>query len=175
MKKKVMVVIWMLMGSAGFAQQIDLTVLDKLAAGADEKTEINLDESMLKSSTALLNGENQAEAKARQSTKDLKGIYVRSYEYSNQTYNQDDLKPLLDKLKAPEWKLFVKSEEKDELTQIWMHTTNGMNDGLLLVSAEKDELTVINIVGSANLSDLAALGNLGNLGALSNIGNAGAK
>ena len=174
MMRKFMIVFWTLITSTCFAQQIDLTLVDKIGAKAEEKTEINMDESMLKSAAGFLDNGNKAEALARESTKNVKGIYVRSYEFGGEgAYKRDDLKPLFDKLKAPEWKQFLKSDEKDELTQIWMHTTNGMNDGLLLVSAESDELTVINLVGATNLADLAALGNLGNLEELENLGNLG--
>ena len=165
MVRRVMVMAWMLVAGTCFAQQVDMRFLDKLAAKASEKTEINMDEAMLKSATGLLNDNEQAEALAKKTSKDLRALFLRSYGFDAKgAFTQDDLRPLLDQLKGPAWKLFLKNEEGDEMTQIWMHYTNGAGDGMLLISSEEDELTVINAVGTVNLADFGALGTLANLG-----------
>jgi len=154
------------------AQQIDLKSLDKFAPLAKSKTEIAMDESMLKSAASFLDDKNAQEGTAKAISKNIKGIFLRSYEFNQKgAVKPEDLKVVLDQLKTPNWNRFLRNEEDGELTEIWMHTTNGQSDGLLLVSAEGDELTVINLVGTVNLSDLSSLGNLGALGNLSNIGN----
>lgn len=170
--RRFMTVAWMLTAATCFAQQIDLKSLDKLAAKATEKTEINMDEAMLKSASGFLDEKKADEGLAKKASRDLKGITLRSYEFDKKgAYKLDDLKSLMNQLKAPDWKLFLKSEEEGELTQIWMHYTKGVGDGMLLISAEEEELTVINAVGSTNLADFGALGALGSLSNLSVLGN----
>jgi hypothetical protein len=44
-----------------------------------------------------------------------------------------------------------------------MHLTNGQADGMLLVSMESKEVTVINAIGITNMGDLSNVGQLGNL------------
>ena len=167
--RKLMVVVWMMVAGTCFAQQIDLSALDKLVPKANSKTEIAMDETMLKAAAGFLDEKKADEVAAKTASKNIKGIFLRSYEFNQKgAYRLDDLKPILDQLKAPNWSRFLRNEEDNELTEIWMHTTNGVGDGILLVSGEEDELTVINIVGSANLSDLSVLGKVGNLSELSN-------
>jgi Domain of unknown function (DUF4252) len=157
--RKFLVAVWMMTAATCLAQQIDLKALDKLGAKAKEKTEINMDESMLKSALGFLQEGDEAVAK---SVKGLKGFFLRSYAFAEKgAYRMEDLKPILDQLKAPGWSPFLRSQEEDELTEIWMHQTNGQMDGMILVAAEGNEVTVINAVGMVNLSDLSALGKLG--------------
>jgi hypothetical protein len=70
----------------------------------------------------------------------------------------EDLKPILDQLKEPNWKPFLRAKEDDEQTEIWMHNTNGQPDGMLLVAAEDNEVVVINAIGLTNLQDLSRIG-----------------
>jgi hypothetical protein len=159
--RKFMVVLWMMTAGTCLAQQIDLKALDKLAAKAKEKTEINMDESMIKAAGDFL--KQADEILAKNSAKELKGFFLRSYEFAGKgAYTMDDLKPVLDQLKAPDWAPFLRSQESNEVTEIWMHRTSGQMDGMILVSAESNEITVINVVGVTSLADLSALGNLAN-------------
>jgi hypothetical protein len=144
---------------AASAQQIDLKSLDKFAPLAKETTQINMDESMLKSASGFLDDKKGDEAAAKKGTASLKGFYLRSYEFDKEgIFKLEDIKPLLDQLKAPAWAPFLQSREQGEQTEIWMHKTNGEVDGLLLISAEKNELTVINALGIARPEDLAKIG-----------------
>ena len=162
--RKLMVAAWMLVAGTCLAQQIDLKSLDKFAALAKSKTEITMDEAMLKSAAGFLSDSNKEEAAAKKSTKDLKGFFLRAYEFPQKgMFKLEDLKPLLDQLKGPGWTSFLRAQEDDEQTEIWMHRTNGQMDGFLLIAAEDQEVVVMNALGVANLSDLAALGEFGKL------------
>jgi Domain of unknown function (DUF4252) len=167
MMRKLMVGVWMMVAGTCLAQQVDLKVLDKFAAKAQSKNEIDMNEALLKSAAGFLDDKKASEGLARATSRNLKGIFVRSYEFDQKgAYTMDDLKPLLDQLKAPDWNRFIRSEEDGERTEIWMHSTKGVPDGLLIVSGEDKELSVVNLVGSTNLGDLGLLGLLGNIGAI---------
>jgi len=164
--RKMMVAVWMMITGTCLAQQIDLKSLDQFAAKAKSKTEINMDESMVKSASDFLNQGKKDEAAVKQSVKDLKGFFLRSYEFDKNgpfKFRLEDLKPILDQIKGPNWTSFLRNQEDDEQTEILFHRTNGQIDGLLLVAAEPGEITVINAVGITRLEDLSALGEFGKL------------
>jgi hypothetical protein len=151
----------MLFATAASAQQLDLKSLDKLAEKAKSKTEINLDESMLKSASASLDNRKVEEGVARRTIEKAKGLFLRSFEFDEKNkISKADLKPILDQLKAPNWKLVLRADEDDELTEIWMHNTNGTVDGMILIAMESNELTVINGIGVTDVNELSALGKI---------------
>jgi hypothetical protein len=153
-----------LMAATASAQQIDLKILDKFGEKAKSKTEINLDASTVKSASDLLNQKKGDEAAARKSAKDLTGLFLRDYKFETEgAYKREDLKPILDQLKAPNWTPILRNQETNEQTEIWMHVTNGQADGMLLVSMERREVTVINAMGITNLGDLSNVSGLGDL------------
>ena len=161
--RKLMLMVLMLVAVTASAQQLDLKSLDKFAAKAKSKTEINMDESMVKSALSFLSDEKKDEFFVKKNNSNLKGFYLRNYEFEGKdAVKLEDLKPLTDQLKAPNWVSFLRNQEGDEQTEIWMHRTNGEPDGILLLNAEGGELTVINALGLTRLDDLNALGQFGN-------------
>jgi hypothetical protein len=160
--RKIMLVALMAIAVTASAQQIDLKSLDKFAEKAKEKTEINMDESMLKAGAGLLNDKKEEEGVAKKSVEGLKGLYLRVYKFDEKGFFKlEDLKPLTDQLKGANWVSFLRSKEANEQTEIWMHKTNGEVDGLLLIAAESKEVTVINAIGLNRIEDLSKLKGLG--------------
>ena len=160
--RKWMLVVLMMVASTAMAQQLDLKVLDKFESKAKSTTHIDMDEAALKSGVTLLKNEKKDEALAKKSAEGLKGLFLRVYEFAKPgDFKLDELKPILDQLKAPNWASFLRTREENEQTEIWMHRTNGEVDGLLLIAAEANELTVINAIGLKNIGDLSKLKNLG--------------
>jgi hypothetical protein len=159
--RKFAFLILMLIATTVSAQQLDLKSLDKLAEKAKSKTEINMDESTLKSATSSLNQKKGDEAIAKKTIEGLKGFFLRAYEFGDKgAYKLEDLKPLFDQLKEPNWKPILRNKENGEQTEIWMHMRNGEPDGMVLISAESKEIVVINGIGVTRLDDLTALGNM---------------
>jgi len=154
-------VILMLVARIASAQKIDLKALDKIGINASSKTEMNMDGAALKSAATTLSEKNGDEAIAKKTVENLTGFYMRAYEFDKKgSFNIEDLKPILDQLKEPDWKPIIRVQEKGELTEIWIHSTKGEPDGMVLIAAEEDEVVVMNGVGVTNLSDLTALGKM---------------
>jgi len=154
-------VILMLVARMASAQQIDLKSLDKIANNATSKTEINMDGAALKSAATSLSEKKGDEAIAKKTVESLKGFYMRAFEFDKKgSFKLEDLKPILDQLKEPDWKPIIRVKEEGEQTEIWIHTTKGEADGMVLIAAEENELVVMNGVGVTNLNDLTALGKL---------------
>src|SRR4029079_2950028 len=159
--RKFMFLVVILIAATVSAQQLDLKSLDKYAEKAKSKTEITMDEAMLKSAATSLNEKQKDEEIAKRSVEGLKGFYLRVYEFDDKfEFKLENLKPLLDQLKAPDWKPVLRNKENNEQTEIWMHFTNGSADGMVLIAAESHELTVINGMGVTNMNDLKALGKM---------------
>jgi uncharacterized protein DUF4252 len=161
--RKLTFAILMAISTTAAAQQIDLKALDKIAAKAKGSTEMGMDPAMLKAAASALNEKDGKEAAVKKLTENIKGFFLRNYEFKKGDFKLEDIKPLTDQLKAPNWVRFLHTKEDNEQTEIWWHVTNGETDGILLIAAEEDELTVINAVGTANLQDLSKLKDLGNL------------
>jgi len=161
---------------AAYAQnaKLELSQLDKLAAKASNVTNVTLDGSMLKMAG------QQMEKKAAKSSsgkkafaaalvQKLKGIYVKSFEFDKPgEYTKADLESVTRQLESGGWKSIVHVEEKKsgETTGIYVMQEGGETVGMAIVAAEPKELTVVNLVGPIDFSQLGSLGSLGALGQL---------
>jgi hypothetical protein len=160
--RKLMLVGLMTLAVTASAQQLDFKVLDKIATKATSSTEMGMDEADLKSTAGSLDKKKLEEGLAQKAIEGMKGFFLRAYEFKNGDFKVEEIKPLLDQLKAPNWKSFLRSRENGEVVEIWWHLTNGTIDGMLLVAAENNkELTVINAMGVSKLEDLAKLKDFG--------------
>src|SRR5262249_931873 len=93
------------------------------------------------------------------------GIYVKSFEFKRDgEYTKSDLDQIRVQLKAPEWQraVGINSEEERETVEVWIRNENGKMSGIAILVADPRELTVVNLVGSVDLSAISALG--GSLG-----------
>jgi len=165
-----------LTGANVFAQnaKLELSQLDKLAAKASQVANVSLEGPMLK----LAAEQMQQKASTSKSGKKLaaadmiqrlKGIYVRNFEFAAPGgYTKADLDSVMNQLQSGGWKPMVHVEEKKsgETTGIYVMEEGGQIVGMAVVAAEPKELTVVNLVGPIDFSQLGSLGNLGGLGSL---------
>jgi Domain of unknown function (DUF4252) len=162
--------------AAGFAQnaRLQLSQLDKLAAKASNVTNVTLDGSLLKlagqeMSQKASTGKSEKKASAANLIHRLKGIYVKSFEFDSPgEYSKADVESITRQLESGGWKSIVHVEEKKsgETTGIYVMQEGGETVGMAIVAAEPKELTVVNLVGPIDFSQLGSLGALGQLGAL---------
>jgi len=134
---------------------------DKLAAKAVEKTNVNLDGSMLEMASRFLSGaKGDADMeKIKSVVQGLKGIYVKSFTFDKEgEYSQADVSALRSQISGPGWSNIVDVQEKHESSAIYMKTDGKQAQGMVIISAEPKELTVVQILGAidpAALSDLS--------------------
>jgi hypothetical protein len=165
--------------AAGFAQnaRLQLSQLDKLAAKASNVTNVTLDGSLLKLAGQAMSqkastSNSQKKASAADLIHRLKGIYVKSFEFDSPgEYSKADLESVTRQLESGGWKSIVHVEEKKsgETTGIYVMQEGGETVGMAIVAAEPKELTVVNLVGPIDLSQLGGLGSLGALGQLGDL------
>ncbi len=137
---------------------LDLPGLADLADRADEVVDVTLDSTMLRLAAKFLGGNDPDEREVRSLINGLEGIYVRSYEFSKE--GEYDRK-LVDQIRSqlgPSWKplVTVRSRTKDNVN-IMADMRGDRVAGLVILSADPREFTVVNIVGDIDIDRLARL------------------
>lgn len=134
---------------------------DKLAAKAAESVEVTLDSSMLQLAGRFLSDKKADEAQTRKLIEGLKGIWVRSFEFTQPgEYSMADVEAFRAQLKAPLWSrvVGVQSKKEQETADVFFRTENGKVTGLAVIAAEPKELTIVSIDGLIDPEQLSKLG-----------------
>jgi len=90
-------------------------------------------------------------------------VYVKTFEFNAPgQYTDADVESIRSQLKAPGWSRIVSVRDNGELTEIYTWSDGKTPGGLAIITAEAQELTVVNLVGRVNIAQLGALqGQLG--------------
>lgn len=133
-----------------------------LAEKAAETTDVTLDGAMLRLAGKFLNDESDHDA--RDIIKGLQGIYVRSYEFDKEgEYDRSSVMEKLHGQLGASWKKIVQVKSRTrESTEIYIDMQGDKPNGLLVISAEPKELTIVNLVGFIDVDKLSSIeGNFG--------------
>ncbi len=133
---------------------------EKLAKKAAEVADVTLEGSTLKLAAKFLSGDEPDQAKIKSTINRLEGIYVKSFEFEKAgEYSPADLQEIRSQLNPAEWKkiVSVRSKGDGENVEIFIREKDGKSQGFLILSAEPRELTVVQILGSLSLDDLAGM------------------
>jgi uncharacterized protein DUF4252 len=158
--------VFLLASPLAVAQPLKLDSLDKLAARASETVKVTLDGGLLRLAARFLSNDDPEESQIKDLVKGLKGIYVRSYEFSSTGQYQDsDLDAIRKQLQDSSWKPIVEVHGKGDNgdnADIYVKDLGDHFGGVAIVVAEPKELTVVHIDGLIDLDGLAKLsGNFG--------------
>ncbi len=128
-----------------------------LADRADEIVDVTLDAQMIRLAAKFL-GNDSDEREIKQMLNGLSGIYVRSFSFSKEgEYDKAMGTRLMSQLGA-NWKplVTVRSKTKENVN-IMADVRGDRINGLVIVSAEPREFTVVNIVGDIDIDRLSKL------------------
>ena len=145
--------------SAALAQRLQLDHLDRLGSQATNTVNLTIDPALLRMAAGILTGQRQADV-ALGLLNDLQGIYIRSFEFDrDNAYAQTDVDAVRKQLAAPGWSPLVQVDGRGdrEVVQIYNWREGDVSRGMAILVAEPRELTVVNIVGSIDLTRLGAL------------------
>jgi len=149
-------------GACGFAQDIKIPVnIDKLSNKASEVVDVNLDGPMLKFAGKFLSSEEKDDVEAQQLIRNLKGIYVRSFEFEKAgEFNEADVDEVRSQLKSPLWMrtVNVRSKKSGEKVDVFFKMEGDNIVGLAIIAVEPTELTIVNLVGPIDPEKLSDLG-----------------
>ena len=144
------------------AQDIKLPPdIESLSAKAKETVEVNMDGPMLRWASKFLSKEDPEEKEAAKLVENLKSIYVRSYEFTDEkAYSAAEVESLRSQFRSPTWSrvVGVRSEHDGENVDVFFRMENEKMAGIVIISAEPKELTFVNIVGPIEIDQLADLG-----------------
>ena len=156
MRKTILAVLIFILAAPAWAQRLTLD-FPGLADKASEVVDVTLDGSTLKLAAKFLNGDAD-ERNIRDVVQKLEGIYVRSFTFDKEgEYDRAVLDGVRKQL-GPQWKKIVNVRGRRENSEIYIDTKpDGTPAGLLVMTAEPNELTVVNIVGPIDIDKLASL------------------
>ena len=162
MKKLILTLLVFAVAAPLSAQRLNLD-FPGLGDKASEVVDVTLDGSMLRLAAKFLSNGDPDERAARDIVQKLEGIYVRSYEFDKEgEYDRGVVERVRAQL-GPSWKKIVDVRSRTrENSEIYINTRGDQPIGLLIITAEPRELTVVNIVGPIDIDKLSALeGNFG--------------
>jgi len=158
MRKIVLILVTLAAALPLSAQRVNLD-FPGLAAKASETVDVTLDGDLLKIAAKFLDRGDPDERAARDIVSKLEGIYVRSYTFDKEG---DYDRTIVDKVRAglgTSWKrvVTVKSRDRDNVEiYVEMRDANTVR-GVVIISAEARELTLVNLVGPVDIDKLASL------------------
>ncbi|MBV8845646.1 MAG: DUF4252 domain-containing protein [Bryobacterales bacterium] len=150
--------IWLagiVVGAGAWAQDVPLDLFSSLQPKATEHVEVNLPTAMLQLAAGFL-GSDPQNARIKALVAGLKGIYVRSLTFAKPgDYSRADVDKIRAQLKG--WDKIVEAHEAHEDTGIYVKTDGQKIQGVVILSAEPTELTLVNIAGTIRMEDLKDL------------------
>ena len=154
-----------------WAQDVPLDLFSSLIPKATEHVEVDLDGSLLQLAAGLLSNKEEDEAKIKELISGLKGIYVRSLTFAKPgEYSPADIDKIRAQLKG--WNQIVNVHEAEGDTGIYVKTDGQKIQGVVILSAQPTELTLVDIVGTIRLDQIKELS--GRFG-IPDLGDAGQK
>jgi len=144
------------------AQEMKLPAdLESLSAKAKETVDVSMEGPMLRWAAKFLSQEDPDERKAAQLITNLKGIYVRSFEFDHEGgYTSAEVEELRAQFRPPLWTrvVGVRSQHDGDNVDVFFKLEDDQMSGIVIISAEKKELTFVNLVGPIDIDQLADLG-----------------
>ena len=145
--------------AAAQAGKLVIPDFSDLAKKATEAVDITLDGDMLKSASHMLGGQGRGglDPAVPGVVSGLKAITVRSFTFDKpDMYSTADVDHILEQVNVPGWKKVISVRDKRERVEIHMRE-NTEDGGLLIVTEEPRELTIVNIAGRINMDQLRQL------------------
>jgi len=164
--RKIVTTLWLvlLLASPIFAGAQDVKIpadVEKLSAKAKETVEVTMDGPMLRWASKYLSADDPEEHKAAKLVANLKGIYVRSFEFDKEgAYTAAEVEALRSQFRAPGWSrvVGVRSEHDGDNVDVFFKIENDKMAGIVIIAAEAKELTFVDIEGPIEVEQLADLG-----------------
>ncbi|WP_263355641.1 DUF4252 domain-containing protein [Acidicapsa ligni] len=134
-----------------------------LASRAIHTTEVTLDKNMLAFAAKFMDDKNgdKDDKAAHDMIQNLKGVYVREYEFDkDHSYTAEELDGLRKYFEHSDWSPMVHERTKGvaEGTDVFVKLVNGQMQGLFVLDAEAKELSLVLILGPIDIDKISSLG-----------------
>ncbi|HVE59553.1 MAG TPA: DUF4252 domain-containing protein [Pyrinomonadaceae bacterium] len=161
--KIALLAVFVLLPSAANAQDARLRFekLNGLETKARDVVEVNIEGKLLDLARRVMTKSKDADAqKVSQAIKDLKGIYVRVYNFENENeYNIGDVDEIRNQLTAPGWEKLanVRSKKNNQKVDVYTMFTGDVMSGLAVVVSESKSIALVNVIGPIDIDLLMEL------------------
>jgi Domain of unknown function (DUF4252) len=135
-----------------------------LAARATHVTEVTLDKNMLALAAKFMakdKDDDEDDKAVKQMIQNLKGVYVREYEFDkDHSYTAAELEGLRKYFENSDWSPMVHERTKGmaEGTDVYVKLVNGQMQGLFVLDAEARDLSLVLILGPVDIDKIGQLG-----------------
>jgi Domain of unknown function (DUF4252) len=154
-----------LLATAQGPQQLRLPSFPDLKEHATESVDITLGWMPLHLMGWFMNDGDPDSAEMKQTLKGLKSVQIRSYQFdADNAYPQSDIDQLRAQLSAPGWSPLVQVRKRGdaegkarENVDIYVALEDKKVKGLVIIACEPRELTIVNIVGTIDIEQIASL------------------
>jgi len=135
--------------------------LNGLETRARDVVEVNIEGKLLDLARRVMVKSKDPEAqKVSEAIKDLKGIYVRVYNFENENeYNAADVDEIRAQLTAPGWEKLanVRSKKNNQKVDVYTMFTGDVMSGLAVVVSESKSIALVNVIGPIDIDLLMEL------------------
>lgn len=134
--------------------------VDRLSQKATEAVDVTLDASMLQLASQFLSKDDPDQVRVKKLVSKLKGVYVRSFEFDREgEYSASDVEAIRAQVKGPGWARIVGVKSiKGENCDVFLKKDGNAVGGIVVISAEPKELTIVHIDGPIDPEELSELG-----------------
>ena len=140
--------------------QLKIPAFSGLQSKASEVVDITLGSWPLALASKFMDADNPEDAEVKKVLSGIKSIAVRSYEFdSDFVYSKEDVEAVRKQLAAPGWTQLVQVHKRNKAqdVEVYVALTEDQAKGFAVVASEPRKFTILNIVGSIDLDQLAKL------------------
>ncbi len=135
--------------------------LNGLETKARDVVEVNIEGKLLDLARRVMMKSKDADAqKVSEAIKDLKGIYVRVYNFENENeYNITDVDEIRLQLQNPGWERLanVRSKKNNQKVDVYTMFQGDVMSGLAVVVSESKSIALVNVIGPIDIDLLMEL------------------
>ena len=146
--------------AAAAGPQLQLPAFEQLQQSATDSVNLSIGPGTLGLAAHLMADSGADDAGFARLVKGLKGVYIRSYEFPRDgAYPAEALEAVRRQLSGPDWTPVtrVRSHGDGEQVDIFVCLVHEHMEGLALIASEPRKFTILNVVGSFDLRQLATL------------------
>lgn len=140
--------------------QLTLPSLDGLRQQASETVDLTLGALPLHLAAWLMDDHDPDAAEVKKTLKGVKSLQIRSYKFdSDVTYPRAEIDAIRSQLSRPGWTRLVQVRKRDDKdnVDIYVALEDHTIKGITILACEPREFTVVNVVGSVDLDQVARL------------------
>jgi hypothetical protein len=140
--------------------KLNLPSFTGLQSKASEVVDITLGSFPLALASKFMNSDNPEDAEVKKVISGIKSIAVRSYEFdSDFVYSKEDVAAVRRQLSAPGWTQLAQIHKRNRAqdVDVYVALTDDQAKGFAIVASEPRKFTIVNVVGSIDLAQIAKL------------------